>query len=583
MAPPIVHDVLRSPGQPLDAATRSFMEPRFGHDFGDVRIHSDHAAAESARAVGACAYTVGQAIAFADGEYRPGADSGRRLLAHELAHTLQQAGAAPSVIQRQPGADTAPEGTDFSTAPRYIDNIFESVQFFGLNGATAFYWTENGTERKIVVPLTDLRQDESLINVPIWKLHKSKVEAEKTVQDWAKADPNFDYYTFYTGDFGVIMPTSFSKTSMPHYHDLWPALRKDFGEKIEDIRKGMQSLANAVNPVPCTEVDEDGSLTVNPSFGNCALPILLHAAPHIAKGGRGGKGGASPPAGETPKASEQAPAHPDTAPKEPAGAKPSEIAEAVAANEIDAKQLAAEVDELRKDAGDPAKVHQPADPSSPYDAEMATSDGHEFHRDKESQLWERCSPRPCKKGLKVDAQTNKKVDAAVKTKAKPSTAKSSTAKSAPKSAPKTKTTPPRAGTDVITSGNEPLKPGKSDLGQYGIDEYGTYSNRPGDKFAGHEMLQNLWLEVKGYGERLKTAASRKNPAVALSHDEHVAVGREQRDLGLFDRDKLAKMSAEEVIKQNALAMRRAGIPEDVIAILEREALRYAATLKPPGK
>src|SRR6266481_6002155 len=55
--PPIVHEVLRSPGQPLDAATRAFMEPRFGHDFSRVRVHTDAKAAASARAVNALAYT----------------------------------------------------------------------------------------------------------------------------------------------------------------------------------------------------------------------------------------------------------------------------------------------------------------------------------------------------------------------------------------------------------------------------------------------------------------------------------------------------------------------------------------------
>src|SRR5207248_7886018 len=61
-APPIVHDVLRSPGRPLDRSTRDFFEPRFGRDFSDVRIHTDARAAESARAVGALAYTVGRDV-----------------------------------------------------------------------------------------------------------------------------------------------------------------------------------------------------------------------------------------------------------------------------------------------------------------------------------------------------------------------------------------------------------------------------------------------------------------------------------------------------------------------------------------
>jgi hypothetical protein len=88
-APPIVHQVLRSPGQPLDAATRSFMEPRFGRDFSEVRVHADDKAAESARAVGAKAYTVGSEIVLGeDGK------TDQRIMAHELAHTIQQ-GSAP--------------------------------------------------------------------------------------------------------------------------------------------------------------------------------------------------------------------------------------------------------------------------------------------------------------------------------------------------------------------------------------------------------------------------------------------------------------------------------------------------------
>jgi hypothetical protein len=90
--PPAVHQVLNSPGRPLDAATRAYMEPRFGHDFSGVRIHTDARAAESARAVNAHAYTVGNDIVFADGKYQPGHGQGRHLLAHELAHTVQQGG-----------------------------------------------------------------------------------------------------------------------------------------------------------------------------------------------------------------------------------------------------------------------------------------------------------------------------------------------------------------------------------------------------------------------------------------------------------------------------------------------------------
>jgi hypothetical protein len=89
-APPIVHDVLSSSGRPLDAATRAFMEPRFGRDFSRVRIHTDAKAAESAQAVNALAYTVGSDIVFSSRQYAPATTTGKKLLAHELTHVAQQ-------------------------------------------------------------------------------------------------------------------------------------------------------------------------------------------------------------------------------------------------------------------------------------------------------------------------------------------------------------------------------------------------------------------------------------------------------------------------------------------------------------
>jgi outer membrane protein OmpA-like peptidoglycan-associated protein len=89
-APPIVHDALRAPGQPLDRSTRAFLEPRFNRDFADVRIHTGADAARSAAAVQAHAYTVGNDIVFGSGRYAPHTESGRSLLAHELAHVIQQ-------------------------------------------------------------------------------------------------------------------------------------------------------------------------------------------------------------------------------------------------------------------------------------------------------------------------------------------------------------------------------------------------------------------------------------------------------------------------------------------------------------
>lgn len=91
-----------APGQPLDPATRAYFEPRFGRDFSDVRVHAGGDAAGSAGAVNALAYTVGRDIVFAEEQYRPATNSGRRLLAHELTHVIQQErGAIPSVQRKE--------------------------------------------------------------------------------------------------------------------------------------------------------------------------------------------------------------------------------------------------------------------------------------------------------------------------------------------------------------------------------------------------------------------------------------------------------------------------------------------------
>ncbi|MET0648114.1 MAG: DUF4157 domain-containing protein [Pyrinomonadaceae bacterium] len=89
VVPSSVDEVLGSPGQPMDSATRAFFEPRFGHDFGRVRVHTDAAASRSAQTLGARAYTVGRHIVFGE-TFEPHTPSGKSLLAHELVHVIQQ-------------------------------------------------------------------------------------------------------------------------------------------------------------------------------------------------------------------------------------------------------------------------------------------------------------------------------------------------------------------------------------------------------------------------------------------------------------------------------------------------------------
>lgn len=83
---------LRGGGQPLAPSVRAFFEPSFGHNFSGVRVHSYPAASEGSQQIGARAFTLGQDVAFAAGEFEPASTEGKRLLAHELTHVVQQEG-----------------------------------------------------------------------------------------------------------------------------------------------------------------------------------------------------------------------------------------------------------------------------------------------------------------------------------------------------------------------------------------------------------------------------------------------------------------------------------------------------------
>ena len=103
--PDSVDRVLGGSGRPLDTTVRKDMESRFNQDFSQVRVHLDGVAEQSARDVNAHAYTAGRNIVFGAGQFEPGTHEGRRLLAHELTHVVQQSGNESTKIQRQPDKD----------------------------------------------------------------------------------------------------------------------------------------------------------------------------------------------------------------------------------------------------------------------------------------------------------------------------------------------------------------------------------------------------------------------------------------------------------------------------------------------
>lgn len=136
-APPIVAEVLEASGRALDASTRAVMEPRLGHDFSDIRVHDDPRAADSARSIGARAYTFENHLVFDNGQYRPDNHDGQRLIAHELVHAVQQSrsnvsGLSSATVQRQThGTQGAPPALpvvcDTSAANPMLWFVFDST------------------------------------------------------------------------------------------------------------------------------------------------------------------------------------------------------------------------------------------------------------------------------------------------------------------------------------------------------------------------------------------------------------------------------------------------------------------------
>ena len=129
-APAIVHEVLASPGQPLDASARAFFEPRFGYDFSQVRVHSDAAAQQSAQEVNAKAYTVGNNIVIDTHQFSPTTQEGQHLLAHELTHVVQQSAADKTTVLRRQPAGTKPEKRAVKTPQELTEQIWTSLLAF---------------------------------------------------------------------------------------------------------------------------------------------------------------------------------------------------------------------------------------------------------------------------------------------------------------------------------------------------------------------------------------------------------------------------------------------------------------------
>ena len=154
-APPIVHQTLSGgSSQPMDAGTRQFMESRFGQDFSHVRIHTDSRAAESAAAIQARAYTLGRNIVFGQGQYQPGNEEGRRLLAHELAHVGQQGG-GQGAIQRACASGSWQFEYDGCSVPQTLSDFLRIDKDNPAGGADTHFGSNTGASLGLPCDLHD--------------------------------------------------------------------------------------------------------------------------------------------------------------------------------------------------------------------------------------------------------------------------------------------------------------------------------------------------------------------------------------------------------------------------------------------
>ncbi|HEX2093052.1 MAG TPA: DUF4157 domain-containing protein, partial [Longimicrobiaceae bacterium] len=159
-------------GRPLDPATRAAMEARFGRDLRDVRIHTGPEADAAARGLNARAFTVGRDIVFAEGEYNPASPAGRRLLAHELVHTVQQRGVAPPAPGRP-----LPVSEPGDALEREADHVASQVT----GGARAAPVTPAGpaVQRQILPSWSDIEAGAAAV----WE---ETTEAASDVAEWAE-------------------------------------------------------------------------------------------------------------------------------------------------------------------------------------------------------------------------------------------------------------------------------------------------------------------------------------------------------------------------------------------------------------
>jgi hypothetical protein len=206
-APPIVNEVLTSSGQPLDTGMRTFMEPRFGHDFSQVRVHTDERAVASAQAVNALAYTVGQDVVFGDGAYKPGTSEGQMLLAHELTHVVQQVSPQHAPVSHQMSVSEPQEPLELEA-----DQIAHSIVGDSMQGTPLASQLHDANPATIhrkpeIIPWSGLGSTIGADNSNVWfNPHADLYIDGRFVQNsWFDPDPINASFTVSPGTTGKVV------------------------------------------------------------------------------------------------------------------------------------------------------------------------------------------------------------------------------------------------------------------------------------------------------------------------------------------------------------------------------------------
>jgi hypothetical protein len=239
MIPTVIQEPLRAPGEPLDVSTRYLMESRFGCDFGRVRIHTYPEAAESARMANARAFASGSDVFFGTGEYRPETSKGRLLIAHELAHVLQDSQHPP-----QPLLIHKSERGQSAASPGFGEEAATEPAAVGISGEDSMAEVVSGVCQVLGVATTGLEIAEVLLHLPdflgtVAKLGTLVEAFTLPLESMIKV-----LEAMHSGvKWGAVMGASYAVVAIAHGQEPPPPGGWMRGIGADDARKGWEAQA----------------------------------------------------------------------------------------------------------------------------------------------------------------------------------------------------------------------------------------------------------------------------------------------------------------------------------------------------